>query len=106
MAVYKRSYKGYTGGFTPTWSRFLILPRYGYARIFQSKFIIMFLVACFFFPLGDLAYIYLAHNLSILREMVMHALRKEPLKLSLRRKRRRASLDQSFRPDLLALLHA
>ena len=69
MAVYKRSYKGYTGGFTPTWSRFLILPRYGYARIFQSKFIIMFLVACFFFPLGDLAYIYLAHNLSILQAM-------------------------------------
>ncbi len=67
MAVYKRSYKGYSGGLTPTWSRFLILPRYGYARIFQSKFIIMFLVACFFFPLGDLAYIYIAHNLTILQ---------------------------------------
>jgi len=47
-----------------------------------------------------------AHNLSILREMVMRALRCEPSKLSLRRKRRRASLDQSFRLDLLAYLHA
>lgn len=47
-----------------------------------------------------------AHNLSILREMVMHALRCEPSKLTLRRKRRRAALDQSFRLDLLAHLHA
>ena len=66
MSVYKRSYKGYTGGFTPTWNRFLILPRYGYARVFQSKFIITFLVACFFYPLGCLAYIYLTHNLTVL----------------------------------------
>lgn len=47
-----------------------------------------------------------AHNLSILREMVLHALRSEPSKLSLRRKRRRAALDVSFRLDLLAFLHA
>lgn len=66
MAVYKRSYKGYAGGFTPAWSRFLILPRYGYSRVFQSKFIITFLVACFFYPLGCMAYVYLAHNLSVL----------------------------------------
>ena len=66
MSVYKRSYKGYTGGFTPTWSRFLILPRFGYGRVFQSKFLITFLVACFFYPMGCLAYVYLANNLSIL----------------------------------------
>ena len=47
-----------------------------------------------------------AHNLSILREMVMRALRCEPSKLSLRRKRRRATLDPSFRLDLLAYLQA
>lgn len=47
-----------------------------------------------------------AHNLSILREMVMRALRREPSKLSLRRKRRRAIMDASFRLDLLAYLHA
>jgi predicted transposase YbfD/YdcC len=47
-----------------------------------------------------------AHNLSILREMAMKALRGEPSKLSLRRKRRRAALDHSFRLDLLAFLHA
>jgi ABC-2 type transport system permease protein len=66
LSVYKRSYKGYTGGFTPTWNRFLILPRYGYGRVFHSKFIITFLVACFFYPLGCMAYVYLAHNLTVL----------------------------------------
>ena len=47
-----------------------------------------------------------AHNLSILREMVMKALRAEPSKLSLHRKRRRAALDPSFRLHLLGFLHA
>ena len=37
MAVYKRSYRGYAGPLTPTWSRFAILPRYAYRDLFQSK---------------------------------------------------------------------
>jgi len=67
MAVYKRTYKGYSGPITPAWSRFMILPRYSYARLFQSKFLIMFLVACFFYPIGCAGFIYLAHNLSFLK---------------------------------------
>lgn len=46
-----------------------------------------------------------AHNLSILREMAMKALRNEPSKLSLRRKRRRAALDSKFRLQTLSALH-
>jgi ABC-2 type transport system permease protein len=67
MAVYKRTYKGYSGALTPTWSRFLILPRYSYARLFKSKFLLLFDLACMIYPLGCVAYIYLAHNLSFLR---------------------------------------
>jgi len=66
MAVYKRTYKGYSGELTPTWSRFMILPRYSYARLFQSKFLLLFYLACFIYPLGCVGYIYLAHNLSFL----------------------------------------
>jgi predicted transposase YbfD/YdcC len=47
-----------------------------------------------------------AHNFSILREMAMKALRSEPSKLSLRRKRRRASHDPDFRLKIFSLLHA
>ena len=66
MAVYKRTYSAYEGSFTPAWSRFLILPRYSFARLWQSKFLVMFFMACFFYPMGCVAYIYLANNLSIL----------------------------------------
>ncbi|HEV8146955.1 MAG TPA: hypothetical protein VGP79_11260 [Bryobacteraceae bacterium] len=67
MAVYKRSYKGYSGSLTAAWSRFMILPRYSYARLFQSKFLLMFLISCFFFPLGCAGFIYLSHNLAFLK---------------------------------------
>ena len=66
MAVYKRTYAAYEGSLTPSWSRFLILPRYSFARLWQSRFLVMFFMACFFYPLGCAGYIYLANNLSIL----------------------------------------
>jgi len=66
VAVYKRTYSAYEGSLTPSWSRFMILPRYSFARLWQSKFLVMFFMACFFYPLGCAVYIYLANNLSIL----------------------------------------
>ena len=69
MAVYKRTYKAYEGALTPGWSRFLILPRSAYGRLMRSKFLVMYLVACFFFPLGCAAFIYFTHNLSFLTAM-------------------------------------
>lgn len=66
MAVYKRTYVAYEGSLTPSWSRFLILPRYSFARLWQSRFLVMFFMACFFYPMGCVGYIYLANNLSIL----------------------------------------
>jgi len=66
LAVYKRTYVAYEGSLTPTWSRFLILQRYSFARLWQSRFLVMFFMACFFYPLGCIGYIYLANNLSVL----------------------------------------
>jgi ABC-2 type transport system permease protein len=62
MAVYKRTYKGYEGPLTNPWLRFLILTRYGYSRLFQSRFLTLFMAACLFFPIGCIAYVYVAHN--------------------------------------------
>ncbi len=67
MAVYKRTYQGYSGAATPAWSRFLILPRYSLGRLFPSKFLVLFLMACFFYPAGCAVFIYLSHHLSFLR---------------------------------------
>jgi predicted transposase YbfD/YdcC len=47
-----------------------------------------------------------AHNFSLMRELALKVLRDHPVKLSLRRKRRRAALDPDFRLQILANLHA
>jgi ABC-2 type transport system permease protein len=64
MAVYKRTYRGYSGTITPAWSRFLILYRYSRRNLFRSKFLTAFFVLCFFFPLLCLLGIYANDHLS------------------------------------------
>jgi ABC-2 type transport system permease protein len=66
MAVYKRTYRGYSGTLTPAWSRFLILFRYSRRNLFRSKFLTAFFVLCFFFPLLCLLGIYANDHLSAL----------------------------------------
>jgi len=66
MAVYRRNYKPYAGGYTQTWSRFLVLFRYSRRNLFRSKFLTAFFVICFFFPLACLLMIYLANSASFL----------------------------------------
>lgn len=64
MAVYKRYYKQYDGGLTAEWSRFLVLARYALDRLFDSKLVIGFMVACYIFPVIAGVIIYLRYNLS------------------------------------------
>jgi ABC-2 type transport system permease protein len=71
MAVYKRSYRAYTGRLTPAWSRFYILTRYALRNLFRSKFLTAAFVLCFFGPLICLIGIYLNHNASVLS--LLHA---------------------------------
>jgi ABC-2 type transport system permease protein len=66
MAVYKRSYKGYGGGYTARWSRFLILTQYSLRGIFKSRILTGLFVICFFYPLVNIALLYLNHNAQVL----------------------------------------
>jgi ABC-2 type transport system permease protein len=66
VAVYRRTYTSYAGALTPPWSRFLVLFRYSRKNLFRSKLQTALFVLCFFYPLGCLLFIYLAHNLSFL----------------------------------------
>jgi ABC-2 type transport system permease protein len=66
VAVYERTYRSYSGELTPGWSRFLVLPRYAYQTVFQSRLFVAFLVACFVWPLVLAVLIYLPHNLRFL----------------------------------------
>jgi len=67
MAVYERNYGRYKGELTPEWSRFLILPRYAWKDVFDSRVFVAFLVVCFLLPFAGLLIIYLHHNLTALK---------------------------------------
>jgi ABC-2 type transport system permease protein len=69
VAVYKRSYRGYSGELTPRWSRFLILMRYASRGIFRSRAVTALFVICFFYPLINVAGLYLNHNAHVLSLM-------------------------------------
>ncbi len=66
MAVYKHRYSRYAGEVTAQWQRFLVLPRFAYRKVFQSKLFTIFFVLCFIVPLGAAVMIYLRNNLSAL----------------------------------------
>ncbi len=66
MAVYKRTYRAYSGPLTnPAW-RFLVLQRYAFKSIFRSRFLLIGYVACFVGPLLAMCILYLNQNASVL----------------------------------------
>ncbi|MCU1287081.1 MAG: hypothetical protein JWO13_3431 [Acidobacteriales bacterium] len=62
MSVNKRVYRPYAGRYTSEKTRFLILPRYAYSSLFDSRFLLAFFVACNIPTLLFLAAIYFSHN--------------------------------------------
>lgn len=70
MAVYKRSYKGYSGAMTAEWSRFFVLPRYAWRNLMKNRFLTVFFVLCFFYPLGCAITIYLNSNTAFLSQYI------------------------------------
>lgn len=67
MAVYKRNYGRFQGELTHTWSRFLVLPRYAFKDVFQSRLFVAFFTLCFAMPFVGLILIYLHHNIAALK---------------------------------------
>lgn len=66
MSVYEQTYKPYSGTLTPRWSRLLIIPRYAYSDVFQSKIFIAFFAASFIPFVVMAIIIYLHHNANAL----------------------------------------
>ena len=80
MAVYKRSYRAYSGPLTPAWSRFFVLTRYALRGMFRSKFLTSIFVLSFFSPLVCAILIYLNHNATILN--MLHARHNEAINVN------------------------
>jgi ABC-2 type transport system permease protein len=62
MAVYKRTYKAYSGPLTPAWSRFTVLSRYGLGNLFTSRPFTAFTVLCFIPFLVGLVLVYVLNS--------------------------------------------
>ncbi len=62
MAVYKRTYKAYRGPLTPGWSRFMVLSRYGFATLFDSRLFTGYTVLCMVPFLVGISIIYFVHS--------------------------------------------
>jgi len=67
MAVYKRGYQRYTGVLTGRWTRFLVLPRYAWRRLYQQRLVVLLTMAAFIWPLLCAGFIYLTNHAELLQ---------------------------------------
>jgi ABC-2 type transport system permease protein len=64
VAVYKKSYHPYEGRLTPGWSRPFVITRYAFEELRRSRFLTIFYIASFLYPLICALILYLRHNTS------------------------------------------
>src|SRR5688572_32984449 len=67
MAVYKRGYRRYTGPLTGRWTRFLVLPRYAWRRLYQQRLVMLLTILAFVWPLLCGGFIYLTNHAQLLQ---------------------------------------
>ncbi|MBZ5577760.1 MAG: hypothetical protein LAP40_14460 [Acidobacteriia bacterium] len=67
MAVYKKTYRPYEGRLTASWSRFLVIRRYAFEDLRRSRFLTVFYLASFLYPLIAALIIWVQHNASALQ---------------------------------------
>src|SRR5215831_4044070 len=66
MAVYKKTYRPYDGELTGSLHRLLVIPRYAFEDLNRSRFLTIFFLASFIYPLVCALVIYVRHNASAL----------------------------------------
>ena len=67
MAVYKKTYRPYEGKLTASWSRFLVIRRYAFEDLRRSRFLTIFYLASFLYPLIAALIIWVEHNASAIQ---------------------------------------
>lgn len=67
MAVYKRGYRRYQGPLTGRATRFLVLPRYAWRRLYQQRLVLLLTMAAFVWPLLCAGFIYLTNHAELLQ---------------------------------------
>jgi ABC-2 type transport system permease protein len=67
MSVYKRGYRRYVGPRTGPWTRFLVLPRYAWRRLYQRRLVLLLTILAFVWPLLCACFIYLSNRVELLQ---------------------------------------
>jgi ABC-2 type transport system permease protein len=69
MAVYKRGYQRYQGPIAGRWTRFAVLPRFAWKRLFQQRLILLVTVISTVWPLLCAVFVYLTNHADLLKGM-------------------------------------
>jgi hypothetical protein len=67
MAVYKRGYRRYAGPLTGRWTRFMVLPRYAWRRLYEQRLVVLLTMAAFVWPLLCAGFVYLTNHVELLQ---------------------------------------
>lgn len=67
MAVYKRGYRRYQGPLTGRWTRFLVLPRYAWRRLYQQRLVVLLSMAALVWPILCGGFVYLTNHADLLQ---------------------------------------
>jgi ABC-2 type transport system permease protein len=67
MAVYKRGYRRYAGPLTGRWTRFLVLPRYAWGKLYQQRLVLLLTMAACIWPLLCAGFVYLTNHVELLQ---------------------------------------
>ena len=67
MAVYKRGYQRYTGPLTGRWTRFMVLPRYAWRKLYEQRLVLLLTMAAFVWPLLCAGFVYLTNHVDLLQ---------------------------------------
>jgi ABC-2 type transport system permease protein len=67
MAVYKRGYRRYQGPLTGRWTRFMVLPRYAWRRLYQQRLVLLLTVLALVWPVLCAAFVYLTNHADLLK---------------------------------------
>ena len=67
MAVYKRGYRRYRGPLTGRWTRFMVLPRYAWQRLYQQRLVVLLTMLAMVWPVLCAGFVYLANYADLLQ---------------------------------------
>jgi len=67
MAIYKRGYQRYRGPLTSGWTRFTVLPRYAWRRLYQQRLVLMLTVVAFVWPLLCAGFVYVTNHATLMQ---------------------------------------